>query len=417
MRSAAFSLVLLTLLLFPTVASAQGGRVAGRVADEAGEPLADVNAQLIASDGSADVSTQTTRKGRFSLAVVHPDRDYEIILSKAGYATIREAIKLKRGEPVQGSWVMTAAAGGAPALDLTPEELATKQAAVELYNEGARALNEGDLETASAKFDAALAEDPDLVEAYEVAAALNYRLENYDRATELANNILGREPGNARALAVRYDAYNALGKESEAEAALDALVEAAPSEDTARRVYNRALARAKSGDVEASIPRLEQAVALEPGLAPAWGLLGDLEIALGNHQRAIECGDQLMEIEGSLERGLSLRHRAFEAMGDETAAAEALRALADLTPDAVLNSLFERAEDLFDGNEPEAAAKIYRQVLDLQPDNARAHYKLGLALLSAEDSATARVHLERFIELAPDDPEAQAARDMLSYLE
>ena len=123
-----------------------------------------------------------------------------------------------------------------------------------------------------------------------------------------------------------------------------------------------------------------------------------------------------MEIDGSLERGLSLRHRAFEAMGDEAAAAEALRALADLTPDAVLNSLFERAEDLFDSNEPEAAAKIYRQVLDLQADNARAHYKLGLALLSAEDSATARIHLERFIELAPDDPEAEAARDMLSYL-
>lgn len=416
MRSVALTVAL--LLLIPAVAFAQGGRVSGKVTDEAGDPLAGVEARLLAVDGSADVSKTSTKKGRFSLAVVHPDREYEIILTKDGFQTIREAIKLKRGEPVQGTWVMTAGgADGAPGLNMTPEEIEARKAAVDLYNEGARALNEGDLETASAKFDAALAEAPDLYEAYEVAAALNFRLENYDRATELADSILTRDPVNERALAVRYDSYNALGKETEAGAALDALIAAAPSDDTARRVYNRALARAKTGDVEASIPRLEQAVALAPGLAPAWGLLGDLEIALGNHQRAIECGDRLMEIEGSLERGLSLRHRAFEAMGDDAGAAEALRALAELTPDAVLNSLFERGEDLFDSNEPVAAAKIYRQVLDLQPDNARAHYKLGLALLSAEDSAGAKTHLERFLELAPDDPEAQAARDMLSYLQ
>ena len=417
MRSAVLSLSLLTILLIPAAASAQGGRVSGRVTDEAGDPMAGVEARLLATDGSADVTKTSNRKGRFSLAVVQPDRDYEIILSKDGYRTIREEIKLKRGEPVQGTWVMVPGSDDAPGLDMTPEEIEARRVAVDHYNEGARLLNEGDVESAAVKFDAALAESPDLHEAYEIAAAVNYRVENYDRAVELADNILGREPDNERALAVRYDSFNALGKEAEAEAALDALVTAAPGDDTARRVYNRALARAKTGDVEASIPRLEQAVEIAPELAPAWGLLGDLQIALGNHQRAIEAGDRLMEIEGSLERGLSLRHRAYEAMGDEEGAREALRALADLTPDVVMNSLFERGEDLFDSNEPVAAAKVYRQVLDLQPDNARAHYKLGLALLSAEDSATAKVHLLRFIELAPDDPEAQAARDMLSYLD
>jgi len=83
----------------------------------------------------------------------------------------------------------------------------------------------------------------------------------------------------------------------------------------------------------------------------------------------------------------------------------------------VMNSLFERGNDLFDGNDPLAAAKVYRQVLDLQPDNAEAHYKLGLSLLSAEDTSTAVTHLKRFLELAPEHPEAAAARDMLTYVD
>jgi Flp pilus assembly protein TadD len=123
------------------------------------------------------------------------------------------------------------------------------------------------------------------------------------------------------------------------------------------------------------------------------------------------------ELAPTKERGLSLRHRASEAMGDETQAAAALQALAAENPDAVTKSLFERANDLFDNNQPAEAAELFRQVLGLQPDNGRAHYKLGLSLLSAGDPVSAKEHLQRFIELAPDDPEIAAAREMLSYLE
>ena len=419
MRSLALSLTTLLLLALPSIAFAQGGRLAGKVTDEAGKPLADVEAKLVAVETGIEVSKMSNRKGRFSLAVVHPEYEYEIVLNKEGYMTVRAPIRLKRGEPVQGSWVMVprSAVGGIPGLDLSPEELAAKQLAVTLYNEGARAYNANDLETAAAKFNGAIAEDPELAEAYVIGAAINWRLERYERALELTDFTLAAEANNARALGVRYDSLKALDRQDEADAALDYLIANAPEGDTAKRAYNRGLAHAKAADVESAIPRLEQAIAIRPDLAAAWGLLGDLEIARRNFQRAIECGDRLLEIEGSRERGLSLRHRAFEALGDEAGVAETLRALAEIDPDAVMNSLFERANDLFDHNEPDAAAKIYRQVLDLQPDNAGAHYKLGLALLSAEDTTTARGHLERFLELAPDHPEAPAARDMLTYLQ
>jgi regulator of sirC expression with transglutaminase-like and TPR domain len=39
-----------------------------------------------------------------------------------------------------------------------------------------------------------------------------------------------------------------------------------------------------------------------------------------------------------------------------------------------------------------------------------------MCLVQQGDNAGARQHFERFIELAPDDPEVATAREMLSYL-
>lgn len=419
MRAAVLSLSSLLAFAWATAAAAQGGHLAGRVTDEAGEPLADVVATLVLVDTGAEIEQVSNKKGRFNMTVANVDRQYEIVLRKPGYLDLRQPVRLQRGDPAQVTWVMVVAGAAQPAVAEVEAVAAgeAKEAAVQLYNAGAQAYNAGDLEGAAAQFDAAIAQDPELTEAYEIAAALNFQIGNYERALELGDSISARDASNASAVSVRYDALNALGRGAEADLLLDQLIAMVPDEETAKRAYNRALAHAKGADLDSAVARLAQAVELSPGLAPAWGLLGDLEIARGNHQRAIDCGDRLLAIEGSRQRGLSLRHRAFEAMGDEANAAEALRALAAEDPDAATNSLFERGSDLFDDNRPAEAAALFRQVLDLQPDNARAHYKLGLALLSAEDLANAKAHLQRFLELAPDDPEAAAARDMLAYLE
>ena len=64
MRSLALSLTTLLVLALPSIAMAQGGRLAGKVTDEAGKGLADVEAKLVAvetgTDGSAHESREIT---------------------------------------------------------------------------------------------------------------------------------------------------------------------------------------------------------------------------------------------------------------------------------------------------------------------------------------------------------------------
>ncbi|HEX9734537.1 MAG TPA: tetratricopeptide repeat protein [Thermoanaerobaculia bacterium] len=72
---------------------------------------------------------------------------------------------------------------------------------------------------------------------------------------------------------------------------------------------------------------------------------------------------------------------------------------------------------LFDAGNAVAARSLLARVVELQPDNAAAHYKLGLCCVNTGDAVEAREHLRRFLELAPEDPEAASVEEMLAYLE
>jgi regulator of sirC expression with transglutaminase-like and TPR domain len=52
----------------------------------------------------------------------------------------------------------------------------------------------------------------------------------------------------------------------------------------------------------------------------------------------------------------------------------------------------------------------------LDPRHAYAHYHLGLAYNKQDKTDRAILHLERFLDLAPDAPEAPQVRALLSRL-
>ena len=64
-----------------------------------------------------------------------------------------------------------------------------------------------------------------------------------------------------------------------------------------------------------------------------------------------------------------------------------------------------------------AAAKMgYEKVLELDPTRAIAYYQLGLIAVNEADNDTAIAHFEKFLELAPDDPQAEAAKGVIDAL-
>ena len=71
---------------------------------------------------------------------------------------------------------------------------------------------------------------------------------------------------------------------------------------------------------------------------------------------------------------------------------------------------------MFQSGNNEQAASHFRRSLDLDATLADSHYMLGHVLLRQGDAAGARQSYEKFLELAPDSPNADAAREAVERL-
>jgi tetratricopeptide (TPR) repeat protein len=137
-------------------------------------------------------------------------------------------------------------------------------------------------------------------------------------------------------------------------------------------VLAEAVRRHRQGDLEAAARLYEQALALAPGDADAWHLLGVVHHQRGRHARAAEL----------IERAVALRPEAAEMYVN---LAEARRAL----------------------GEGERAVESCRTALRLRPDLAAAWHNLGLALRGLGRHEEALTAFRRAGELAPDDAQAR----------
>ena len=108
---------------------------------------------------------------------------------------------------------------------------------------------------------------------------------------------------------------------------------------------------------------------------------------------------------------------AYDALGRTEELTEIAPRLAAVDPDFGAPKLLEQAAALWNGGQADRAVALSKLALSMDPELAKAHYFIGLDHLGRGENIEARAALERFIDLAPEDPEAATAREMLAYIE
>jgi tetratricopeptide (TPR) repeat protein len=419
------------------------GRVLGLIRDTEGKPVAGAIATITSPEFKFELKKTSDAKGNFTLLILDATRKYTIRVEKEGYVPTQGPLDVKVGENSQQTYVLEPLKPGqtAPAPNQgqggkaeAPKQLSGSDKAIPVFNEGVTAFKAGDAATAVAKFKEAEQLDPKQAAAPGALADVYLSQKQYAEALGEADKYLALKPDDPRGLRDRYDAYQGMGDKAKAKAAFDALAVADPSRDTAVRIYNLGADAARAGQNAEATADLKRAIEIDPKMEPAYSGLANVYYNQKNYAEALSTVDKLLAVNPGSAEGLRIRSDVYRRMAAEAAShgdkakakelaaksqqaktamtAGAGKAAAGGSPDAVFN----QGVALFNANSIPEATAAFEKVLEMKPGHARAHYMLGLCYVNQGNSAKAREYLSKFVQLAPNDPDAKTAKEMLQSL-
>lgn len=416
-QSALAAALLLAAGFSGALRAAEEGRLLGTVTDEAGAPLADVDVLVNSPGFKYEQKRKSDKKGQFTILVLDGTKEYQIKLSKEGYVPLEAPLRFKIGETIRQSYPLPKAQAPKPAAEEKgPQQLSGESQAINVFNEGVLAFQGGDAATAVAKFQQAAELDPKQAAAWAALADLQLDQKKYAEAAAAAEKYLELKPGDPRGLRVRYDAYKGAGNKEKATAALDALTQGDPGRETAIRVYNEGAEATRRNDNAAAAAYLKRALEADPTFDQAYSALTGLYLTRKNFKEAAELSEAWLAKQPTSLEALTVRYEAYKGMGNQSKAKEALAAMTAADQGGDPDTFFRQGVSLFNANNFAQAKAAFERVLAAEPNHAKAHYMLGLVYSNAGESAKAKEFLTKFVKLAPNDPDASAAKEMLEYL-
>ena len=414
-KQRAIVLFLLLVVAVPgLVSAARKGRLIGRVVDPEGAPIEGVTVTATSPDLSAFNEVRITdKKGAFILDFDTISVTYRYRFQKAGYQTFDAEQNWSLEGTERHEFVMH------PGQALSSDSLvatSSSEPAVRAYNAAAAAFEAKSYAAAQVKFEEAVELDPLLRPAWVGLTLSHFGLGHYQETVEAAEQAMALGATDEPTLRCRWEAYRQLGDEAKTAAALADLERYGRRTVEATMVYNEAVALVKAGDHEGAFARFQEAVTIDPQLEEALLGVATQGLLIKRFQEALAAAEAILDDDPGHEQALRARYNAALGLGDEAVLVSAAMGLATIEPVIARDSLLHLAFEAYDANDMARAKELFGKVLAVDPDQAETHY--ALAMIAVNDGATeeAKAHLERFLALAPDSPEAATARDLLAYL-
>lgn len=266
-----------------------------------------------------------------------------------------------------------------------------------------------DFASARRTIESAIRERPERMALRIALVDVNLKARSYDAAVAAAREIRGRWPASGAGYAAEAQAQAASGNLAEAEKVLRAGMARTGEAGLANRLLGLLATdnRLDIADMEAS-----RWVAAHPAHASVMAFMGDLRLAHGDHQQAVQWYRKGVAARPADSGVLLNLARGLGKAGDPGAMDAANRALA-IAPDDpaildTLGTLHARAGDL------NAAISYFDRALLLRPDIPGVRLNLARALIKANRKAEAKLQLE---EAARSDPGPQMGREISALVE
>ena len=410
----AVSFVLLLLLMIPALAYAQKGRLIGKLVDPEGKPIqgATVTATSPQVPSFREVRT-TDRRGNFILDFREMGVTYHYRFEKQGFQPLEANQEWDLEGTERFEWKMSPGTGPeigglAPASSSEPAVLA--------YNAGVSAVKAKDYTIAETRFREAVGHDPKLVQAWSALAAVGLQTGNNQGAAEAAEKAIALGARDEAILTARWQAYRNLNDGERAAEALKDLEAFGRRAEEAKKFHNEGVGLVKAGNDAAAFAKFQEAVNLDPSLQASQLGLATAALKIGRNAEAAAAAEAVLKADPGNQAAIRIRYNACLVLGDNDRLSDALVGLAVVEPAVAKNGLLKLAFEAYDANQTAKAKERFLKALAVDPNQPLAHYYLALVLVNEGNTAEARMHLERFIALAPSGKEADTAREMLKQL-
>lgn len=406
------------LLAVPSWAAT--GVVRGTITDPDDQPIEGVMITVTSEELTSFRETVSTNKsGSFTLRIRSPQYTYKFLFEKPGFQAFTweampSAVKMRRETLVmERSESRVVESLG----NLQSVVTGSTNAAIDAFNAGLTAQRDANFEQAKAKFQEALEADDTLGPAHLALAQTLLDLREYEAAIASAEAAMERNIPAADALRIKFQALRALGRSEEADAIAGQLESAEDQKAAARGLYNDGAAAFQAGDMETALAKFQKAAEFDPSLQDAHHAIATILLGQENYEAAAESAETALSLGSEDVRTLRVLYDAYDALGHTEQVIEIAPRLAAVDPDFGGPKLVEQAGGLWNNGQAEKAVEVAKLALAIDASLAKPHYFIGLSHLSAGENAEAKASLQRFVDLAPDDPEAATAREMLTYIE
>ncbi|MBN1224882.1 MAG: tetratricopeptide repeat protein [Candidatus Aminicenantes bacterium] len=179
--------------------------------------------------------------------------------------------------------------------------------------------------------------------------------------------------------------------------------------------YQQALQLYGEGRYEESVQALLQAIEKEPFEPIYRNNLGVVYTKIEKYDEAIEAYTKMLEIQPESYTANKMLGELYGIKQDYEKALPYYKKAVELSPDDP-DAFFNLGACSMNLQDYTGAGDAFAKAIEIKSDYAAAYYQLGMVHVNQNHTDEAVRNLEKFLELAPDDPNAGVARQLVDYL-
>jgi len=193
-------------------------------------------------------------------------------------------------------------------------------------------------------------------------------------------------------------------------------VEVNEAREAAISSFNEGVAALDVEDLPAALEHFRKASEIDPDFPDAARATAAVAMELEDFQTAADAAENLVRLQPDNADAIGTAYFAELLLGDVDRLIPSARRLAEVNPLVVSNEMLQHARVLFDDNLLDGSRSLLEIIIEHEPELAAAYFQLGLTCNMLGDAACTKQALGEFLELAPEDPDAETARSLLDYV-